>query len=100
MKKQEILIILIPTLIFVIAWIGFNIYDNSITSTISPQEATQINPIKPTFNTKAIQELKKREKVEPYYQETSSNPTPTPTIDLKLNLTKINQATTGGKLNK
>jgi hypothetical protein len=99
MKKQEILIILIPTLICVAAWIIFNIYDSAITSTISPQEQSQVTYISPNFDTTAITKLSERVRVEPYYKE-SKLPTPTPIQNLNSNLPKNAQATTGGKLNK
>ena len=81
MKKQDLLLILIPTFICVVAWIGFNIYHSAVTSTISPQEISQIAPINPDFDTKTITELKKRERVEPVLMATPSStilPTPTP----------------------
>jgi hypothetical protein len=104
MKKQDLLIILIPTFICVIAWIGFNIYHNAITSTISPAEISQITPINPDFDTKIISQLKKRERVEPFFQATPSSsilPTPTPII-LKPNVVSLNstKATTGGQILK
>jgi len=106
MKKQDLLIILIPTLICVIAWISFNVYHSAVTSTISSQEISQIIPINPSFNTKTIAELKKRERVEPVFQATPSSllliPIPTPTI-LHVPITissKSAQATIGGQINK
>ena len=51
MKKQDILVILIPTLIFVFAWIGFNIYHSAVTPTITEQQLNKITPIDPNFDT-------------------------------------------------
>lgn len=86
MKKQELITILIPTFICVIAWIGFNIYHSGVTSTISPQEINQINPINSSFNTKVIENLKKRERIETSFMDSSQSakiiiqtPSPTPT---------------------
>jgi len=82
MKKQEILTILIPTFICIIAWIGFNIYHSAVTSTITSEESIQILPISATFNTNVIEELKKRERVEPFFKNSSNSAvilrTPTP----------------------
>lgn len=102
MKKKELIIILIPTLIFVLFWIGFSIYDSAITSTISQQEFTQINPINPTFNTKAISDLKNRQRFDPIYQITeTATPTPTPTPKKPTaNNTSVTQATSEGTLTK
>ena len=97
MKKKDLLIILIPTLIFVIAWIGFSIYDSAVTSTISAQEVSQIIPIAPTFNTSVISELKKRERVEPIYG-TSTVITLSPIPSPKITNTPKAEATSGGTL--
>jgi hypothetical protein len=95
MKKQELIIILIPTVICVIAWMFFSFYDITTKSTIAPQDESLIIPINPTFETKVIPELKNRIRVEPYYG--SATPTPISIKSLDLNNQK---ATSGGKLNK
>lgn len=78
MKQKDILLILISISIIVLAWIGFSIYHNLITSTIPEVLNVQISPIKPTFDTKTISELKTRTKVEPVFElRTSVTPTPT-----------------------
>lgn len=103
MKKQDLLIILIPTFICVISWIGFNIYHNSITSTISSQDINQITPINPNFDTKIIDVLKKRESVEPFYQNATPTssfvPTPTPQV-LPIVSSSKSAKTTGGTTNQ
>ena len=68
MKKNDILLILIPSFIFVLAWIGFSIYHNVVTSTISEPLSIEITPITPTFDTSIIDGLKNREKVSPIYE--------------------------------
>jgi len=68
MKKNDILLILVPSFIFVLAWIGFSIYHNVVTSTISESLSMQITPITPTFDTSVIDSLKNREKVTPIYE--------------------------------
>jgi hypothetical protein len=68
MKRKDILLILIPSFIFVLAWIGFSIYHNIVTSTISEPLSVQITPITPNFDTSVIDNLKNREKVSPIYQ--------------------------------
>ncbi len=81
MKKRELILILVSTFIIVVIWVGFNIYHNFVTSTISNNEAIQIAPINPNFDTKTISELKQREMVTPFYNATGSSvvsPTPTP----------------------
>lgn len=78
MKQRDIITILIPAFLFIVAWIVFNIYHNSIASTITPTVNVQISPITPIFNINAISKLKERQNITPLY-ETSTNPSPTPT---------------------
>jgi hypothetical protein len=87
MKQKDILLLLIPVTLIVVAWIVFNIYHNSVTSTISGTLNTNILPISPNFDTKTISNLKERERIVPVFQlqkaETLTptlSPTPTPTL--------------------
>ena len=70
MKKNDILLILIPLFIFALAWIGFSIYHNIVTSTISDPLNMQITPITPIFDTNTIGSLKNRARVSPIYELT------------------------------
>lgn len=109
MKRKDILLILIPSFIFVLAWIGFSIYHNIVTSTISAPLSMQIAPIVPNFDTSVIESLKNREKISPVYQlsaPTQNTPTPSPspsptvpiTITSTPSATTTKQATSGGSL--
>ena len=80
MKRNDILLILIPSLLFVLAWTGFSIYHNFINSTISESLDTQILPISPTFDTTTITALKNRMHVDPIYEVNQSAVT-TSTLD-------------------
>ena len=86
MKQRDILFLVISTFVLIAVWIGFSIYHASSTSTIEEPLLIQITAIKPTFDTKTISNLKKREKVAPILEsgETAATPsrksvTPTPT---------------------
>jgi hypothetical protein len=68
MKKNDILLVLIPSFIFVLTWIGFSIYHNIVTSTISQPLNVQIAPITPTFDTNVIDSLKNKDIVLPLYE--------------------------------
>ncbi|MEK7450555.1 MAG: hypothetical protein AAB662_01285 [Patescibacteria group bacterium] len=85
MKQKDIILILALTSIIVIAWIGFSIYHNLATSTISQVQSVDIKSINPTFDTKTIDRLKTRNKVAPIYELL---PTPSPS----------KQATSGGNI--
>lgn len=75
MKKKDILYIFISSFILTIAWIGFNIHHNMVTSTISDTLQLQIEPITAAFDTAIIDKLKKREKIEPLYEIKQPAPT-------------------------
>ena len=77
MKQRDIITLLIPSFVLILAWIIFSIYHNSVASTITPVVNIQISPIKPTFDMDTISKLKQRQKVTPIY-ETSVAATPTP----------------------
>ena len=110
MKKNDILMILIPSFIFVLAWIGFSLIHSIATSTISETLNTQITTISPSFDTNTIAALKQRTNVAPIYQisvpienivipATPSAATPTPTIIVPpVSSSSAVQATTGGNL--
>src|SRR5258708_7201881 len=63
MKRKNILIWLWSLVILVIFWIGFSIYHNYVTSTISQDIQQDIIQIQPTFNTNALEKLKDRHPV-------------------------------------
>ena len=71
MKKNDILILLIPSMLIVILWVVFSVYHNYVTSTIPENLNTQILSISPNFDLKTIENLKKRDVVIPIYQLTA-----------------------------
>lgn len=73
MRRKDVLIILIPTFIFVIVWVVSSIYHNAKTSTISESVNADIAQISPNFDTKTIDELKKRQAVTPIYDISGSS---------------------------
>lgn len=75
MKQKDLLLLLILTFVIVLAWIGFSIYHNSTTSTIPSQLNIEIIPIQPDFDTKTINNLRKREQIAPIYQGQKIAPT-------------------------
>jgi hypothetical protein len=98
MKRNDILLILIPSFIFALAWIGFSIYHNVITSTISEPLSVQITPITPTFDTQTIDSLKNRENVAPLYDLSTAaeNVSPTPVPTAPVIIAPVAPATTSG----
>ena len=88
MQHKNFITLLILIVIFVLAWTGFNIYHNAVTSNISVTLSIQVAPINPTFNTKNLDAIKKRIKIAPVYDlegvvtgttsgQQAQNPTPT-----------------------
>ncbi len=79
MKQRDIITLLIPSFILIVAWIIFSIYHSSVTSTIPPATNIQISPITPAFDMDVISKLKQRQKVTPLYEgQAIASPTPTP----------------------
>lgn len=70
MKQKDILLLVVPTFILVVAWIVFSIYHNWGTSTISETLNIQITPIEGKFDKETIDNLKRREKVLPVFEAT------------------------------
>lgn len=67
MKKNDILVILIPSLLIVVLWVIFNIYHNFVTTTIPSNLNTTIKPISAEFDEKSISNIKSRDAVSPSY---------------------------------
>ena len=77
MKQKDILYLLIPACLLTFAWIAFNIYHNSINSTIPEATTIQILPIKSSFDIQTINALKERQSTLPVF-ELRISPTPGP----------------------
>lgn len=90
MKRQrEIILIVVSFFIISIIWIGFSLYHNAITSTISEPLNADIKEINPNFKSDIIQILKNRAYVEPLYsissppiQTASATANQTPSINV------------------
>lgn len=80
MKSKEIKLIFFSIFILVFAFIAFNIYHNSVTSTIPDTLSIKISPISPNFDLQAIEDIKKRIRISPIFE--LSKPLPSPTIPL------------------
>lgn len=79
MKHKDIISILVSALLLVIAWVVFNIYHNSVTSTTPEALEKEALIINPDFDEKTINKLKERKRVLPVYDLESPSPTATPT---------------------
>ena len=74
MKRKDLLLLLAPSLIVVVAWVIFNIYHSSIDSTISDTLNIQLSPITPNFDNKAIEEIRTRKVFSPAYEFSATSP--------------------------
>ena len=74
MKQRDILFLVISTFVLIVAWIGFSIYHNLVSSTITGPVEEKIIPIDPTFDTRTIDSLKERKNIEPVFQVNSKEP--------------------------
>ena len=75
MKQRDVLFLVISTFVLIVAWIGFSIYHNLVSSTITKPVAEKIVPINPTFDTRTIDTLKERKNIEPIFQTNSEEST-------------------------
>lgn len=73
MKHKDIYMLLIPSFVLVLFWIGFTIYHNSVSSTITATQNIQIKPINADFDSKAINDIKTRSKIAPLFEMTGSS---------------------------
>jgi hypothetical protein len=95
MKQKDILIIAILLFIFTLVWIGEGIYHSGAGSTISEATNKKISPIAPDFDTKTINKLKGRQKINPLFELQTVTPTP---IALPTPKISPQSASEGGKL--
>lgn len=84
MKKKDIVIILIMLFVFVVAWTGSSIYHGIVSSTISETTSKDIFPIEPTFDTKTIDKLKQRQKINPSFELGDITPTSNPILPTEI----------------
>ncbi len=87
MKQKEIVRIVISIFILVVIYIGFSIYHNSVTSTITDALSIQIQPIAGSFDAQALDSIKKRVNIQPSLQNQIQ-----PSISPKLSTTPTPQA--------
>ncbi len=78
MKQKDLLLLIVSFFILVVAYLGFSVYHNSVTSTIPEVLNIQITPISPSFDQKTIDNIKKRRVITPLY-EINTAPTPVAT---------------------
>lgn len=67
MRQNELILFVVSIFIVVVAWIGFNIYHSHTTSTISEVVKIEIRSISPDFDTKTVEKIKGRTKIEPIF---------------------------------
>jgi hypothetical protein len=72
MKQKDIIFILGSAFFIIVVWIIFDVYHNSVSSTISEKLNIQIIPITASFDDKTIDDIKKKEKIEPLYTGNTS----------------------------
>jgi hypothetical protein len=79
MKQKDFLLIIISIFILTLLWVIFSIYHNYVTSTIKDPLTQQIISIEGKFNNTAINKIKERKKIDPFF-ETIYAPTPLPSL--------------------
>ncbi len=66
-KKQykNLIYLIIPSFIVILAWIGFTVYNKRVATTITESQSLTIQPINSSFNVEIINRLKKRKLITP-----------------------------------
>lgn len=99
MKKNDILVLLIPSLLIVVLLVVFNIYHNFVTSTIPSTLNITIQPISADFDEKIISNIKARENVSPSYDLSGQKVAETEvTVTIPLLSSGSAQSSPGGSL--
>lgn len=93
MKQQDLLFLFGSVVSLVVVWILFNLYHNSVTTTVSKEVQIKIDPIAPDFDTQTIQSLKTRLKVSPIFDI----PTPIATSAIQPTIQAIPNSTESAK---
>lgn len=60
---KNVILFSIVTFIMVIIWIGFSVHHNQTSTTVTPNIASQIDPIVARFDTKTLESLRTRKPV-------------------------------------
>lgn len=106
MKRNDIIFLLVSTVILTIAWILFNVIHASTTSTIGNDLNQQIESIAPAFDANTINALNSKQKIVPLYSIPGISPSPTvtippspsPTPTIGVSFSPTQPASTGGIL--
>ena len=72
--KGEILFVLISTFIVTVIWVGSDIYNKSVTSTLDKTLKYQTIPIQPSFDMKTIEKIRARSRVSPNFNTPPQTP--------------------------
>lgn len=72
MREKDLIFLAVSYFLLVVIWLVFSIYHNSVTSNIPQALEIQVSPIAPSFDEKAIRQLKQRENIPASFEATSS----------------------------
>lgn len=64
-QYQNLLYLIVPSFIVILAWIGFTIYNKRVATTITESQSLTIQPINSSFNKEVLNSLRKRKVVTP-----------------------------------
>lgn len=95
MKQKDILLLSIPSIFFILFWIGFGIFHYYRNSTSPDVSNIQVTDISSNFDTNTISNLKDRTQITPLYEwstQAGITPSPSPTP-----IVPNNQATSSGQ---
>ncbi|GIW61250.1 MAG: hypothetical protein KatS3mg089_0102 [Patescibacteria group bacterium] len=64
-QYQNLIYLIIPSFVVILAWIGFTIYNKRVATTITESQSLTILPINSSFNKEVLNRLKKRKVITP-----------------------------------
>lgn len=81
MKQRDFVLLFGSSCIVVLAWIGFTLYNKTVTSTINENVIVSVKPITDSFDIATLERVKSKLQVQPLYSVTAPlSPTPSPVI--------------------
>lgn len=87
--KGDALFVLISTFAVICIWVGSDIYNKSVSSTLDETLQFQLQPIPPSFDMKTIDKIRSRTRIAPNYTSLPQSPEASGEAELTITPTPI-----------
>lgn len=81
--RRDVFLLSLLTFVTTVAWIVFDVYHSSVTTTISPEIEEKIVPITPTFDLPLVEGLKRRQKIDPFTTNSAGESSAVSTVEVE-----------------